>query len=124
MKRNKIRRDSKTPIYLRITLGGKRFESSTHRSVEPVNWDKSMGRFRGRSETVKTINHFLPSLEADVLRKYNKLLDEKVLITIDDLRLMFSVGKLNQKTILQSASENNEFIALEIGSKYPSSTVD
>ena len=124
LKRNKKRRDGKAPIYLRITLNGKRFENSTHRSVLPDTWDSSQQRIKGRNEIAKTINNYLSELEVDVHRYYNKLLDNHDEITIDDFKQRFRGDTANQKTILMVFEENNHLIKLEEGSKYAFSTIN
>jgi len=37
------------PIYLRVTIEGKRFEVSTHQHVRTIEWSTSGGKVKGRS---------------------------------------------------------------------------
>jgi hypothetical protein len=37
------------PIYLRVTIDGKRFEVSTHQHVKTDEWSPSASRVKGRS---------------------------------------------------------------------------
>ena len=64
------------PIYMRVTINGKRFEAATGRFVESSCWSQSSGRAYGNSRTAKELNEFL-----DVLRT-NAFAIQKKLITI------------------------------------------
>ena len=44
------------PIYLRITVDGKRAEITTNRSCEPDKWNSDAGRVIGTKESTKSIN--------------------------------------------------------------------
>ena len=50
--RKKIKDDKHQllPIYLRITIKGKRFEVASHRHVKPSDESPSAGKVKGRSE--------------------------------------------------------------------------
>lgn len=98
MKKNKLKKDGKAPVYLRITVEGNRFENSTHRNVDPDNWDAGHQRVKGRSESARVINTYLTELENEVLRYFNKLLEKEDSITIDDFKRKFKEGKQSDYT--------------------------
>jgi Arm DNA-binding domain len=55
--------DGKVPIYLRVTINGKRFEVSTSNYLEPSKWLASAGKAKGNSEEARTINAHLDVLK-------------------------------------------------------------
>src|SRR3954469_21347844 len=65
-KTSKQTKDGLTPIYLRITINGERFEQSTQRYISLKAWSKDAGRAKGNSEEARTINYFLDSLRQKV----------------------------------------------------------
>ena len=45
-----------TPIYLRITIDGQRFETSIRRQIATDNWHAKLGKAKGITEDVKILN--------------------------------------------------------------------
>lgn len=43
LKRNRVNDDGESPIYMRITIDGKRAECATFRDIKPEYWDTSKG---------------------------------------------------------------------------------
>ena len=54
------------PIYLRITVQGKRSEITAGCSCEPSRWNAHAGRCNGNKEEVKSFNAYLDNLQAKV----------------------------------------------------------
>ena len=48
-----------SPIYMRITVNGKRAEFSLKREVEVTKWNTAAGLMLGNSETAKSINQYI-----------------------------------------------------------------
>jgi len=63
-KKSRTTRHQLLPIYLRVTIDGKRFEVATHRHIEPSGWAPNAGKVNGTSESAQETNMAL-----DVIRK-------------------------------------------------------
>ena len=50
------------PIYMRITVSGKRVDISVGRDCDPVKWNNHAGRAIGTKEEIKALNNYLDSL--------------------------------------------------------------
>ena len=57
LKRSKEDKAGEVPIYLRITVNGKRAEISTNRKIEVSKWDSDTQRAKGRSESARILNY-------------------------------------------------------------------
>jgi hypothetical protein len=66
------------PIYVRITMDGKRAEISTKRESDPEKWNKEAGRMNGSSDKVKELNGFLDRLVAKIYAYQNELLQNNL----------------------------------------------
>ena len=64
-------KDSKVPIYLRITVDGRRAEISTKEYVEPAKWNSTKGRINGKSDFTRSINKRIDTWETKVKEHYN-----------------------------------------------------
>ena len=54
------------PIYMRITVDGKRAEVSTKRQINRDNWDSKASKAKGYKSEVKQLNQYLESLRTSV----------------------------------------------------------
>lgn len=59
IKSSKANKNGSTPIYIRITVNGNRFEISTTRSVEKSKWISKSGKVKGTTEETRLINGHL-----------------------------------------------------------------
>ena len=66
IKRTKISANGQVPIYMRITIDGKRIDKSTGRSVDLNRWIVNAGKTKGNNEVTKEINNYLDVLRAQV----------------------------------------------------------
>ena len=55
-KKSKTKSNLRVPIYLRITVNGKRAEFSTGKDVEISKWSSAQNRLKGNSEEARAIN--------------------------------------------------------------------
>jgi hypothetical protein len=70
------------PIYLRITIDGKRIEQSINRTVELSKWSNKAGKMKGSHAEARAFNSFLDAIRNKVHSAERKLvLDGKLLTT-------------------------------------------
>jgi site-specific recombinase XerD len=112
------------PIYLRITVNGKRAELSVSRKIESQKWDVKLQRATGRSEPARTLNDYLESVENKVKKSYNSLLDNQGEISASILRDVLNGKYQKEHTLLSVFETNNKLVEQEKGSKYSQSTID
>jgi hypothetical protein len=58
VKRAKANTQGLAPIFQRITIDGKRLESSTGKFVFPDKWSSEMSKMKGNSEEARIINSY------------------------------------------------------------------
>lgn len=73
-RKSKSNRRGDTPIYMRITINGERYDLGTKRFVEIENWLPEAGRVKGSSEAAKSINSFLDLLRAKAFEHQKQIL--------------------------------------------------
>lgn len=71
----------KLPIYMRLTVDGKRVEIATKRECEPAKWNSSAGRISGNKEEVRSINSYLDVLQSKVYDLHRKLIESETINT-------------------------------------------
>lgn len=73
LKKSKMRTDGVSPLYVRCTLHGQRFEVATGFMVLHDNWNESKQLIKGRTEDVKIINNRLDKIRTRIQDIYNQL---------------------------------------------------
>ena len=73
LKRSKSRSDGKFPLYLRCTMSGLRFETSTGFFLEKSSWIESAQLADGKSEEIKVINNRIAKIRTKIQDIYNQL---------------------------------------------------
>jgi len=66
LKKSKASASGTLPIYLRITIDGKRTEISTKRTIEIKKWSVEANKAIGRTEDIRELNAYLDSLVSKV----------------------------------------------------------
>lgn len=76
IRNDKLRSDGKAPIYLRITVNGKRAEYAIKRFVDPKKWNNDAMAVRGTKEETKNLNAYLDVIRNNIY-KYQKIYIQK-----------------------------------------------
>ncbi|TFF39330.1 Arm DNA-binding domain-containing protein [Mucilaginibacter psychrotolerans] len=63
IRKQKNYKGSTMPIYMRITVNGKRADMSAGRDCDPTKWNSHSGRGIGTKEEIKALNNYLDSLQ-------------------------------------------------------------
>ena len=118
VKKSKTNRKGLAPINLRVTIDGKRAELSTHRRLNPNNWDNITGRPAGNTEDIIILNNYLDSLRTKVQRQYNILesLDQE--ITAEILKNKLTGKKEKKKTLIEAFEYHNTQFKLKVGTDF------
>ena len=86
VKKSKENSEGIAPIYLRITLDGKRFELSTKRSVDSKKWNNIAQKANGNTESIKSLNAFLKSFEQNIYQAFHELQMKGQEISLEQLK--------------------------------------
>ena len=101
MKKQKNYTKGVAPIYIRITVNGKRAESATGRSCEPDRWNCKSGRSIGTKEDSRSLNSFLDQLQNMVYDAHGELLKSVNLITAEFIGNVFMGKTIESQTLVK-----------------------
>ena len=73
------------PIYMRITVNGKRADMSAGRECESVKWNGHAGRAIGAKEEIKSLNNYLiaTALQTKLRNAHQVLIDANQQVTTE-----------------------------------------
>lgn len=123
LKKPKNYEDGPVPIYLRITVNGKRAETTSGRECLPVNWNNSAGRVRGTKEEARTFNAYLDNLQSQVYEVHRQLTESEVTVTAETIRNRFLGKDETCRMVMDIFREHNRKLKALIGNGYSQGTL-
>ena len=111
------------PIYLRITVNGKRSEITTNRKCDPEKWNKKSGRAVGTREEIKSFNAFLDNLQTKAYDAHRYLSENEKLVTAETLKNQI-LGKVKKSHMLiEIFKDHNLKVANLVGREFAATTL-
>lgn len=111
------------PIYLRLTVDGRRAEVATKRSCEaPEKWNSAAGRMTGNKEAIKILNAHLDILQSKVYETYKDLLQEGKTITAEAIKNKLQGVTERPKMFLDIFRFHNEGVKTLMGNGFSPQT--
>ena len=121
IKRARSNSDGKSPIYLRITVDGKRTEFSIKRFVEPEKWSTVQNKMKGNSEEARTINTYLDILKSRIYEIQKDLIHSGKLVNGEGKNILLGVNE-RKRTLIPIFEEHNDRMKALIGKEFAKGT--
>lgn len=111
------------PLYARVTVMGKRAEISLKKKVNPAKWDAKTGFMKGSGNEVRTVNNHIHQVSEEIFRIYSELLKNSDYISAEEIKIKFTGGPVERRTLLSVFDEHNNDIESLIGKDYVKATL-
>src|SRR5215831_16118940 len=82
----KENKNGEAPIYIRMTIDGKRTEISTKIYVTAERWNAQKGRVKGNQESAKFINKSIEVFEQKLKEIYTRFIEKDTIISVDSIK--------------------------------------
>lgn len=112
------------PIYVRLTVDGKRLEFSTKKFVEKTKWSNELSKMKGTSEEARSINSYLDLMKAKVLEAQMELLDRNEALTIENFKSKILGTEERQRMLVPIFQDHNNKIKELVGKEYAPGTLE
>lgn len=123
LKKQKVYVSGPMPVYMRITVNGKRAEVSAGRDCEPSRWNNQAGRSIGTKSDVRALNAYLDSLQAKVNNAHQQLIGAGENISAERLRNLF-IGRAEKSyCVVELFNEHNDQVKALIGNGFEANTL-
>jgi len=66
-------KDGKAPIYVRITVDGKRTDVSLKKDILTTNWNEAKGLAKGKTDEIRSLNTYLEQIRSRLVECYQEL---------------------------------------------------
>ena len=112
------------PIYMRITINGKRIELSTNRFIEISKWSTEAGKMKGTSEEARSINNHLDLLKNQIRDAEMELIYKKITITTEIFKSKLLGVDERAKMLVPIFQDHNNKIKELVGKEYAPGTLE
>lgn len=112
------------PIYLRITVAGKRSEITSGRECEPERWNAKTGRMSGTKQDTRNFNAYLDTLQHQVYQAHKDLTESNEAITADSIKNRFIGKDEKSHTLLEAIKDHNQKMRALIDNGYAIGTLN
>ncbi len=120
---DKVNKENQVPIYMRITVNGKRAEMALHRYISPSKWNKTGGFARGTKREVRELNEFLDQYRSKVYRAQRELLERNMAVTAVALRNKVQGKMEEQKSLIETFEYHNKLMKEQVPTEYSPTTL-
>jgi site-specific recombinase XerD len=112
------------PIYVRLTVEGKRFEYSTKKFIEPSKWSNELSRMKGNSEEARSINSLLDFTKNQINEIQFELLKDNITLNIEEFKNRLLGTKVRERMLIPIFKEHNSKIKELLGIEYAPGTLE
>src|SRR4051794_40001987 len=100
--------EERVPIYVRITIDGKRIELATKQKIKLEDWNDQKGMAKTKKEEYKVLNNYLEQMRASFLECYRDMIIRKKVINIDTFKKAYYGHDENDITLGKLMSYHNQ----------------
>lgn len=119
-KSSNLDKSGKAPVFLHITVDGKRCELSIKRKIELQNWDSHKGKLKGTNPAAKQLNKFLEEIRSRLYKIQGKFVADGRPYSAEMVRNAFQGKDIKYKTLLTIYKEHNVEISELVGREFSS----
>jgi len=112
------------PIYVRLTVDGKRLEFSTKKFVEKTKWSNELSKMKGTSEEARSINSYLDLMKSKVLDAQMELLHRNEALSIENFKNKLLGTGERQRMLVHIFQDHNNKIKELVGKEYALGTLE
>lgn len=112
------------PIYVRLTVSGKRLEYSTKKFIDKSKWSVALSKMKGTNENARSINSYLDLVKAKILDVQMQLLHRNEILSIENFKIMLFEDEKRARTLIPVFQDHNNRIKELIGKEYAAGTLE
>lgn len=112
------------PIYVRLTVDGKRLEFSTKKFVEKSKWSSELAKMKGTNEEARSINSYLDLMKSKVLDAQMEFLHRNETLSIESFKSKLLGTEDRQRMLVPIFKDHNNKIKELVGKEYAPGTLE
>ena len=112
------------PIYVRLTVDGKRLEYSTKKFIENSKWSSELCKMKGTTEEARSINSYLDLVRAKVLNAQMEIMHRNENLNIENFKEKLLGSEQRQRMLIPIFEDHNNKIKELVGKEYAPGTLE
>ncbi|WP_150452497.1 site-specific integrase [Arenibacter lacus] len=121
---NDLDKKGYAPIYLRITVNGKRSEISIKRKISFKQWNTEACKAKGTSIEAREINRYMDAVRSNVYNIQSQLIEKGEIVTAKRIKQIYQGKGKSQKMLLQIFSDHNDKVEKLVGKEFAPGTLE
>ena len=111
------------PIYLRITVDGKRVEISSKRFILLEKWSQEQCKMKGNTEEARSLNAYLDILKGKVHDAQKEIVQEGNLVCAETLKNKLLGVEIKKRMLMPIFQDHNDKMEKLVGKEYAKGTL-
>lgn len=124
LRKHKLNKDGRAPLLMRVTVNGRRWDSTLKVRINPNDWDPIKEKATGDDSFSNLANETIESLKFRIHKIKLTFEDEGKSITLEGIKNKFLDKGKNHRTILSLFQKHNEECAIKVGVQVTYSTYE
>ncbi|MBN9380390.1 MAG: site-specific integrase [Chitinophagaceae bacterium] len=126
IKKSKPNKDGLVPIFIRITINGRRLEHSIQRYVDANRWSAAASRLKSNNEEARLTNLYLDTLTSKVWKLEREMVQDGQLVDFDNFRVKWLGVTERPRMLIEIFQQHNDQMAAlaGIGKEYSPATLE
>lgn len=112
------------PIYVRLTVDGKRMEFSTKKFIDSAKWSPEMSKMKGTTEDARSLNEYLNLLKAKIFDIQMELIHQNEILTIEIFKNKLLGIQERGRMLIPIFVEHNRKMEELVGIEYAPGTLE
>jgi integrase len=124
IKKSKLLKNGNAPLFMRVTINGRRWETSTQVGVDPDKWDSKKEKARGSDRNSYLVNETIDNARHKVQNIKLKMSQEEKPLTLANIQYGFTDRQRVERTIVKLFDEHNNNCVRKIGVQMAKATYE
>lgn len=124
IKKSKLLKNGNAPLFMRITINGRRWETSAQVGVDPDKWDSKKEKARGSDRNSCLVNETIDNARYKVQNIKLKMNQEDKPLTLVNMQYGFTDKQRGERTIMKLFDEHNKNCIRKIGIQMAQATYE
>ncbi|MGO4818422.1 site-specific integrase [Flavobacterium sp. W22_SRS_FP1] len=112
------------PIYVRLTVDGKRMEFSTKKFIDSSKWSPEMSKMKGSTEEARSLNEYLNLVKSKIFDIQMELIHQNEILTIEVFKNKLLGIQERGRMLLPIFVEHNRKMKELVGIEYAPGTLE
>ncbi|OAB29378.1 Site-specific recombinase XerD [Flavobacterium fryxellicola] len=123
-KSTKANTSGQLPIYIRLTVDGKRMEFSSKKFIDATKWSAELSKMKGTSEEARSLNEYLNLMKSKIYDIQMELIHKNELLTLEVFKNKLLGIEERPRTLIPIFQDHNNKIKELVGKEYAPGTLE